>query len=148
MAEKEKAPRPEGYVTGRPTKYRPEFCQMLVNHMADGGSFEGFAGKIRVSWEALYDWIEKHPEFLQAKKEGFTASKEFWEQTMADQARGKINGSSTALIFALKNRFPKDYRDRTEVKHQAYIGDIEDDPERLDQSQLEEIAKITRAKKK
>lgn len=148
MAEKEKAPKPEGYVFGRPTKYRPEFCQMLVDHMAQGGSFEGFAGTIRVSSEVLYDWIEKQPDFLQAKKDGFAASRKFWEDTMADQARGKINGSSTALIFALKNRFPKDYRDRTEVKHQAYIGDIEDDPERLDQSQLEEIAKIVKAKKR
>lgn len=148
MAEKEKAPKPEGYVFGRPTKYRPEFCQMLVDHMAQGGSFEGFAATIKVSWECLYDWLDKHPDFFQAKKDGFAASKECWENIMYQQATGKINGSSTALIFALKNRFPKDYRDRTEVKHQAYIGDIEDDPERLDQSQLEEIAKILKAKKR
>lgn len=148
MAEKEKAPKPASNPVGRPTIYKPEYCQMLIEHMAQGGSFEGFAGTIRVSSEVLYDWIERHQEFLQAKKDGFAASRVFWEQTMADQARGKINGSSTALIFALKNRFPKDYRDRTEVKHQAYIGDIEDDPERLDQSQLEEIAKIVKSKKR
>jgi len=144
--EKEKAPKPEGYTTGRPTKYKPEFCEMLIEHMAQGGSFEGFAAVIKVSWEALYDWVDKHPEFFQAKKDGFAASKKFWEDTMADQARGKINGSSTALIFALKNRFPKDYRDRTEIKHQAYIGDIENDPERLSPEQLEEIAKLMRSK--
>lgn len=131
---------------GRPTLYKPEYCQMLIEHMARGGSFEGFAGTIRVSSEVLYDWIERHSEFLQAKKEGFAASRKFWEQTMADQATGKINGSSTALIFALKNRFPKDYRDRTEQKVQAYVGDIESDPERLSPEQLEEIAKVMRSK--
>lgn len=131
---------------GRPTLYKPEYCQMLIEHMARGGSFEGFAGTIRVSSEVLYDWIERHSEFLQAKKEGFAASRVFWEQTMADQATGKINGSSTALIFALKNRFPKDYRDRTEQKVQAYVGDIESDPERLSPEQLEEIAKVMRSK--
>lgn len=148
MTEKQKAPKPEGYVFGRPTKYRPKYCTMLIEHMAEGGSFEGFAAVVKTHSDTLYDWLDAQPDFLEAKKTGFIASRKFWEDTMADQARGKINGSSTALIFALKNRFPKDYRDRTEVKHQAYIGDIEDDPERLDQSQLEEIAKIARAKKK
>lgn len=146
MAEKEKAPKPASNPVGRPTIYKPEYCQLLIEHMAQGGSFEGFAGTIRVSSEVLYDWIERHSEFLQAKKDGFSASRKFWEDTMADQARGKINGSSTALIFALKNRFPKDYRDRTEQKVQAYIGDIENDPERLSQEQLEEIAKVMRSK--
>lgn len=148
MAEKEKAPKAPSNPVGRPTVYKPEYCEMLIEHMRNGASFDTFGVVIGVSKDTLYDWVERHQEFLDAKKVAFDESKKCWENIMYQQATGKINGSSTALIFALKNRFPKDYRDRTEVKHQAYIGDIEDDPERLDQSQLEEIAKIVKAKKR
>lgn len=146
MDGKEQKTKPAGYVFGRPTKYKPKYCDMLIEHMANGGSFEGFAAVVKTHSDTLYDWLDAQPDFLEAKKAGFIASRKFWEDTMADQARGKINGSSTALIFALKNRFPKDYRDRTEQKVQAYVGDIENDPERLSPEQLEEIAKVMRSK--
>lgn len=141
--EKEKAP---SNPVGRPTVYKSEYCEMLIEHMRNGASFDTFGVTIGVSKDTLYDWVERHQEFLDAKKVAFDESKKCWENIMYQQATGKINGSSTALIFALKNRFPKDYRDRTEQKVQAYVGDIENDPERLSQEQLEEIAKVMRSK--
>ena len=31
---------------GRPTDYKKEYCELLIEHMAAGFSFESFAGKL------------------------------------------------------------------------------------------------------
>ncbi len=53
---------------GRPTKYKPDYPEKLIEHMKQGFPYETFAGLILVSREVLYDWEKKHPEFLHAKK--------------------------------------------------------------------------------
>jgi transposase len=55
---------------GRPTSYKPEYCEMLVEHMAQGLSFESFAA-VTDTWKAaLYDWVKTYPEFSNAKQRG------------------------------------------------------------------------------
>ena len=98
---------------GRPTKYDPKYCQMVIDHMATGLSFEAFAAVIGVAKETLYTWVDKHPEFMDAKKEAFEKSRLFWEKVGVGQATGEIKGSSTTWIFNMKNRFG--YRDKIEV---------------------------------
>jgi hypothetical protein len=51
---------------GRPTLYKPEYCDQLIEHMADGRSFESFGAKIDVSRATLYNWRETNKEFLDA----------------------------------------------------------------------------------
>ncbi len=149
MAEKEKKQRYEGYVTGRPSKYLPEYCDMLIEHMASGLSFLSFAAVIGVAEDTIKEWSNVHDAFSAAKKEGFSRNRLYWEKLTNEGVAGKINNfNSTMAIFQLKNRFPAEWRDRSEIKHNAYIGDIDDDPEKLDADQLEEIAKIARSKKK
>lgn len=81
MAKKEKQKeKPEGYVFGRPTIYKPEFCQMLIDHMAEGYSFESFAGKVNTTFKTLYNWEQEHLEFLQAKLEGKAKCLIKWEE--------------------------------------------------------------------
>jgi len=53
---------------GRPTKFRPEYCELLIQHGRQGLSFESFAGKVGVSVETVINWAHKQPEFLEAKK--------------------------------------------------------------------------------
>lgn len=53
---------------GRPSKYKEEYCERLIKHMATGLPYETFAAEIGVSRDVLYDWEKKHPEFLHAKK--------------------------------------------------------------------------------
>jgi len=65
---------------GRPTDYKPEYCQMLIDHMGEGYSFESFGGVISVSERVLYDWEKAHPEFLHSKEIGIQKSMVWWEQ--------------------------------------------------------------------
>jgi hypothetical protein len=93
---------------GRPTKYKPEYCKLLIDHMAEGYSFESFAGIVGVSKQTIYDWLERHVEFLDAKRQAFAKSRLFWERAGISgmYMGGKDNPfNSTVWVFNMKNRF-------------------------------------------
>jgi hypothetical protein len=97
------AKRRPDYVTGRPTVYDEKYCQQLIDHMANGYSFESFAGTIGVAYKTLYVWQDKHLEFLQAKEIGLAKSLVWWE--MAGRKGMLHKGFSAAVwIFNMKNR--------------------------------------------
>jgi hypothetical protein len=52
---------------GRPTLYRGEYCQKLIDFMSTGMPYDAFAAEINVSVDILYDWEKKWPAFRQAK---------------------------------------------------------------------------------
>lgn len=115
---------------GRPTSYDPKYCQELIDFMAQGYSYEAFAGKIGVSSKTLYNWEKDHPEFLQAKSEAFDQSRLFWETAAIKGLWNDKDGptlNNTAWVFNMKNRFG--WRDKQEVEHQvqAINIDVEDD---------------------
>lgn len=100
---------------GRPTVYKQEYCQMLIDHMASGLSFLSFAAVINVSEECLYEWGRVHQEFSEAKKEAFVKNRLFWEDLAIKNIKAD-KFQSTVWIFNMKNRFPKEWRDRQEVE--------------------------------
>lgn len=67
---------------GRPTKYDPAFCEVLLDHMAGGFSFESFAGVIGVSKQTLYNWLDtkEYGDFVDAKSRGEELCRLWWER--------------------------------------------------------------------
>lgn len=110
---------------GRPTKYKKEFCQMLIDHMCLGLSYETFGAVINVSREVLYVWEKKHEEFLHAKRLAFDRCQLFWEK---QGVRGlwaapyEANLNYGVWAFNMKNRFG--WRDKVEQEINQTI-DIE-----------------------
>lgn len=99
---------------GRPTKYREEYDEILIDHMSKGLSFESFGAVVDVYKEALYEWVKKHPSFANAKKTGSLKSQLFWEKIGISGTVGKINGfNNGSWIFNMKNRF--NWADKHEV---------------------------------
>ncbi len=107
---------------------------MLIEHMEQGKSFETFGAvlyrytkgsenEVRASKSVLYDWIDKHTDFKEAKDFGWVLSYEFWEEmgiTAVNSPPGQFN---TGVWFAnMKNRFG--WRDRMDK------GDLGEDSER------------------
>lgn len=83
--------------------------------MAQGYSFEAFAGKLGVSKVTLYSWAKENPEFLNAKDIAFERSRHFWEKKAIDHAVEYKDGpklNNTAWVFNMKNRFG--WRDKIE----------------------------------
>lgn len=61
---------PTGEPVGRPDNYKPQYCQMLIEHMKRGDCFTTFAATIDTTFQTTYSWLGKYPEFLEAKKKG------------------------------------------------------------------------------
>jgi hypothetical protein len=101
---------------GRPTKYRPEMCEVVVKSGAEGKTLLGMANDLDIQRETLNEWMKTHPEFSDAVKEGLQKSQAWWE----DQGRiatfgGTKNFNPTSYIFNMKNRFPSDWREKQDV---------------------------------
>jgi len=90
---------------GRPTKYKSAYCEELYEHMAQGFSYESFAGRIRVCRDTLYEWESKYPEFSYIKKVGKDASLLKYEELIMNLANGVVEGNSTAAVWYGKNMF-------------------------------------------
>lgn len=103
---------------GRPTKYKVEYCSLLIEHMSQGFSYETFAAKVGVHRGILYDWEKEYPEFHDTKKKAQEISQLWWESaginglyTIVEHGEGgeksvvekKIN--QAMWIFNMKARF-------------------------------------------
>lgn len=101
---------------GAPTKYLPQYCQGLIDHMSLGFSFESFAATIPVNPDTLYEWANKHIAFSEAKKVAWAKSLLFFEREALEVSTGdKKAFSTTMLIFIMKCRFRKIYNDTADV---------------------------------
>lgn len=99
---------------GQPTKYRQEYCQMLIEHMKEGFTFESFAAVINVNRDTLYAWCKDNQDFSDAKSQGRDQQLFCDEKTLKDLVKGKLTGSASAHIFKMKNCHR--WVDRTEVE--------------------------------
>lgn len=75
---------------GAPSKYKPEFCEQLVEHMKEGGSIDSFGAKIDVARQTIYNWLESQAEFLDARKRGEAFLHQFYERLGRMIATGQI----------------------------------------------------------
>jgi hypothetical protein len=88
---------------GRPTLYRREMCDQLVDAMAKGLTAEAAAARIGISARSLFNWQKEHPEFLQAIQEGRQRSQLWWEERALAMASGEA-GNTQIVMLGLRNR--------------------------------------------
>lgn len=103
------------------TTFKPEYCEMLIDHMSQGYAYETFGAKIKKGRSTLYDWEKDFPEWVEAKKAAQELAQLFFEEKLMAKVKGrKENGAdprlidTSCLIFALKTRFHKTYSEKTE----------------------------------
>jgi len=100
---------------GRPTLYKPEYCEAVVDDMAQGFSLTAFAGLIGVDRTTIGEWMNVHPEFSRAVMRGKALQVRKWE---ADAQRiamvGGGCGSATIVMFGLKNMGGDEWREKQE----------------------------------
>lgn len=98
---------------GRPSKYDPSFNDVAEEVLSLGYSETVLAGKIGVCLDTVSEWKNVHPEFSASVKLGRAKGAMVWEDRLMDVAKNG-GGNATAVIFALKNRNPAEWRDKTE----------------------------------
>lgn len=134
---------------GQPTKYKPEYCQQLIDYFSieplkivaeqkiigpEGGKyvsrrlpqrfpwFEGFARSIGVHRNTLKNWCAEYPEFAEA----YETAKDLQREFIVDVALSGAAPPSFA-IFTMKNVCGwRDERD-LKLKKAKEEGDIDDD---------------------
>jgi len=102
-----------GNGAGRPTKYKKEFCALVIRLGKEGVSRAGWAAQLDIAIATLYNWEENQPEFLEATTRARDLSLAWWNE----QGRKGIwsrDFNAPAYRLQVMNRFSKDWRDRQE----------------------------------
>jgi hypothetical protein len=129
----------EKHPGGRPTKYRPEFVEQAAKLCKLGATDAELADFFSVSIQTLYSWRNVHPEFLDAIKTAKEAADERVQRSLFQRAIGyqvdavkifmpagavepvyapyreNVPADVASAIFWLKNRRPKDWKDRNHL---------------------------------
>lgn len=122
-------------VFGRPTLYRPEFCEEVVRHGAEGLSRVQIAAELMVSRQTLHDWEKAYPDFLDAMTRARDLSQAWFEKMGQRGLRLPTKEFNTALwAKQVSNRFREDYTDRKEVEHSGsgFALIVHDQPRKRD----------------
>ena len=94
-----------------PYKYDPDFHPKdLLQFMEKGKSYSEWAGRVSINRDTVYEWKKTHPEFKKAMKEGWAMAIGYWENRLA-RCEQKYGIPFQAVIFILKTRFHRDYKD-------------------------------------
>ena len=134
---------------GRPTKYNSEFHPALVKALGEQGkTVTEICADMKISTSTFVLWQQNHPEFSIAIKDAREKADEIVEQSLYRMAKGyehevekpmvvgdglgeshveivkyteRLAPNTTAMIFWLKNRKPKDWRDKQEMEHSGNV---------------------------
>lgn len=90
--------------TGRPTNYKPEYCEQVIPLLKEGYSIEEIGLELDVGYSTIYRWMDEHEAFREAIKRGREFSKAWW----LSKGRSKLETkdfSATLWYMNMKNRF-------------------------------------------
>lgn len=107
-------------MAGRPTKYKPEYCDFIYEKMKIGASKTQVAAMLKVDRTSFDNWVETYPEFAEAMALAEQAALAYYE-TQLDLLTQNPDLKSVAplkvLEFLMASRFKKDYA-KTSIQHQ------------------------------
>lgn len=112
---------------GRPTDYRPEYCQRVIDMGAKGYSVVEMCAEIGVDRKTLERvWPEAHEEFFQAFNLSRLKSQAWWESigrnNIIEEHQGpKVNAGLYGRSMAA--RFPDDWRESSKTELTGANGD-------------------------
>lgn len=103
---------------GRPTDYKPEFCNAVLDLGRQGYSNAEMAAHFGVAKQTFSQWKGVHPEFADAVTRADALAQSWWE---AKAREGVVDNKFNANLFKIiaYNRWRDDYADRKEVKIDA-----------------------------
>lgn len=106
---------------GRPTKYRAEMCEQVVELAKQGAGRLETCVELDIWPDTMLRWEAEHPEFLEATTRARKISQGWWEK----QGRLGIwsrEFNAPAYSLQVRNRFPADWRDKHDLEHAGPDG--------------------------
>lgn len=95
---------------GRPTKYDPALCEIVVALGAEGKSRTEIAFELGVVKATIQNWEDVHPEFLAAMTRAKEAEQAWWEKKGRENL-GAQHFQSSMWARSMGARFPDDWRE-------------------------------------
>lgn len=103
---------------GRPPKYDPAFCDVIIELGKQGKSQAQMAAHLDVAKQTITDWANQHREFSDAlARANSFAQAHFEDLAQTGLTDNKFNANLFKIIAY--NRWRDDYADRKEVKIDA-----------------------------
>ena len=107
---------------GRPTKYKPKFCDAVIAWGMIGKSRTWMAAEMMVARQTLDDWAKANSEFSDALTLAKQLEQLWWEDKGQDcLLHSNFQGAMWSRSMAA--RFPKEWRQNTQVDH-GVAGDL------------------------
>lgn len=101
---------------GRPTDYRPEFCDRVIELGKLGKSHAQMASDLDVCRNTLYAWQSAHPEFMSAMLRARDYAQAWFEDIAQANMVAPIQGfSATLWAKQVSCRFADDYTDKSKT---------------------------------
>ena len=113
--------KPDGYVFGRPTKYRPEMCEQVIEFGREGKSRAWIAAALHVAKSSLQLWEAEYPDFSAAMARAKTLEQVWWEDK-GQENLGAVSFQSSMWNRSMAARFPDDWREKV-----GHVGGSKDD---------------------
>ena len=105
---------------GAPTKFKPEYCDLLLQVFEEGGTLACFCARVDISADTFYKWMKAQPTFSEAHGRAIARAENFMISKglhMMNSPSGLYNSKIWELM--MKNRFG--WSDKKEVKTEADI---------------------------
>jgi hypothetical protein len=117
---------------GRPTKFKKQYIKQAYEVCARlGATNADLAALFEVSNRTIFEWQQRHPEFLHALKKGKklfddgNVRNALLKRALGYDYEGKhYPPDVTACIFWLKNRDPKNWRDKFDYRHEGKVDQV------------------------
>lgn len=106
--------KPEGYVFGRPTDYRPEYCEQVIEWGRQGKSRTWMAANLEIDRNTIDNWAKSHPDFFSALSRAKALEQAHWED-LGHLGIGADKFNSGVWSKSMAARFPDEWRDKQEV---------------------------------
>ena len=104
---------------GRPSDYRPEYCEQVIEFGRLGLSVAQMASRLEASKQALLRWVDANPEFRNAMEIARSHSQAWWEEMgQANLIMPKDSGVFQGSVWSrsMAARFPDDWRENKGVE--------------------------------
>ena len=103
---------------GRPTKYKPEMCDIIIELMKEGASQQEVLGELGISNATFYKWKQENEEFSETIKRGVRLSQAWWEKEGRTSLRDR-EFNYTGWYMNMKNRF--NWSDKKEPNNEGSV---------------------------
>ncbi len=106
---------------GRPTKYKEEYCDLVMEVGSEGGWLAEMAEACDVHRSTMDEWAGKHPKFSEALTRAKQKAQAWFEKTgRHGMTADKFNSSLWAR--QMSSRHPDEYTERNRLEHTGKGG--------------------------